>query len=197
MNTRHHYVKTTLERGDSAGGDGHTLIGLAVPFDVELEVYDWWDGDYLEVFRKGSFAKTIRENPGPPLLAHHDHREMPLGVATELVERSDGLHGIWRVSATPRGDEAVTLVGDGAISGLSIGFEPITDKTTHAKDRGAPMDLVERTEVRLREISLCNFPAYETAGVTGQRSRPPVGRPLAELAAYRAAQVDRFGRISR
>lgn len=188
-------------------GDGRTLVGLAVPFDVEVVVRDLWD-DYEEVFRRGAFKKTITDRARPlPLLGFHDRRSFPLGPATRLEETESGLEADFHVSETPDGDAALALIADGALSGLSIGFEPISETTTRGKDREpAGLDLVERTEVRLHEISLVNIPAYADAGVTGVRTGAGTGgRPtLADLAAererlssQRTALVDRYGRIVR
>jgi phage head maturation protease len=67
---------------------------------------------------------------------------------------------------------------------------------TRAAERGSDRDLVERKSVRLHEISLCQFPAYELATVAGQRSMV-TGRSLASLAETRGQLVDHFGRIRR
>jgi hypothetical protein len=202
----HAYAQRLTLRHDPGDGDGRTLFGLAVPFDVELDVSDWWD-DYSEVFRKGSFAKTIRERRHPvPLLVSHERRALPIGAATELDEQDDGLHAAFHLSATPKADEVLALVADDAISGLSIGFEPVSHTVTAGAKRSPPStrDLHERTEVVLREVSVCNFPAYADAGVHGLRET--VGRhpSLAALAAERSrlhadrsGLTDRYGRVVR
>jgi hypothetical protein len=187
-------------------GDGRTLFGLAVPYDVEIDVSDWWD-DYTEVFRKGSFAKTIRERRHPvPLLVSHERRGLPIGAATELTEEDDGLHAAFHLSATPKADEVLALVADDALSGLSIGFEPVSHRVT-AGDKRTPQslrDLHERSEVILREVSVCNFPAYEDAGVHGLRAATERHPSLANLTAergrlheIRTGYTDRWGRVSR
>ena len=210
-----HQIRSSLElRDDDGAGDGRTLIGRAVPFDVELDVWDFWD-DYTEVFRRGAFAKTIRDRAKPvPLLVHHNRRELGIGKAVDLEERDDGLWAAFHLAATERADEVLELVREDVISGLSIGFEPIDggDRTTRGKDREPPADtdLVERLEVRLHEVSICNFPAYDTAGVSAVRSArsaaagASAGRhpSLASLAAerdrlevVRSAALDRWGRV--
>jgi hypothetical protein len=201
-----HAMATTLVvRHEDDGSDGRTLVGLAVPFGAELDVSDLWD-EYTEVFRRGAFKKTIREAQRPvPLLGFHDHRAPPIGVATALVETDDGLAAEFHLSRTARADEVLALVTDGALSGLSIGFEPVQQKVTKGPTRepASARDLVERTEVNLREVSVCNFPAFAAAGVTGVRddtTHPSLASLAAErsrLDTERATALDRWGRVVR
>jgi len=194
------------EGGDSAG-DGRTLVGLAVPFGTEIDVVDWWD-EYTETFTKGAFAKTITDRSRPvPLLFHHQHRSLGIGRATSLVETDAGLEAEFHLTeGVQLADEVLALVQDEAISGLSIGFEPVQQTVTSGSSREPPSsrDLVTRTEVNLREVSVCNFPAYVDAGVTGVRAAQARHPSLAALAAERGKlheartlAVDRWGRVRR
>jgi uncharacterized protein len=202
----HTFSASLSVRDEDQGGDGRTLVGLAVPYDEELEVSDFWD-EYTEVFRKGAFAKTITDRAQPvPLLVAHEHRTLPIGAATTLAETDAGLEAQFHLSATARADEVLELVRDRAISGLSIGFQPVQQRVTKgsARDPAAHRDLVERTEVNLREVSICNFPAFAGAGVTGVRtdrgSHPSLGAlalERARLETARANALDRWGRVVR
>jgi len=77
---------------------------------------------YCEVFVPGAFAETIAnrdaDNPLPMLWLHRE----PIGAWTEVEEDVHGLALGGRVSETQTGNEALTLVGDRALNGLSIGF---------------------------------------------------------------------------
>jgi len=202
----HVYAQRLAVRHEDDGGDGRTLVGLAVPYDVELDVSDWWD-DYSEVFRLGAFKKTIRDRKHPvPLLVSHEHRGLPIGAASELTEQDDGLHATFRVAETPKGDEVLALVRADAISGLSIGFEPVSHTVTAGDKRTPPSrrDLHERTEVILREVSVCNFPAYAQAGIDEVRAAQGRHPTLATLQAERGRMAgnvvalrDRHGRVVR
>jgi Escherichia/Staphylococcus phage prohead protease len=68
------------------------------------------------------------------------------------------------ITKTPAGDDILAMVRDSTLVGLSIGFESLRDKWN------ARRDFVERLEVKLREISVVDWPAYEHAIVTGVRS---------------------------
>jgi len=196
-----------LELRHEDAGDGRTLIGLAVPYGVELDVVDWWD-EYTELFEKGSFAKTIADRSRPvPLLVSHQHRALGIGRATRLEETDAGLEAEFHLTeGVQQADEVLALVKDEAISGLSIGFEPVQQRTTAGPHREPPSsrDLVVRTEVNLREVSVCNFPAYADAGVTGVRAavsrHPSVSALAAErgrLHETRSVAVDRWNRVRR
>lgn len=143
--------------------DGRTIYGLIVPFDQVATVNDG-RGAYQEVFRRGSFAKTIQENGSRvKLMANHDQRRFPLGRATMLREDAAGVVGEFRTSKTRDADEALELVRDGALDSFSVGFRPVK----HRKNLDG---VVERQEVGLREVSLVAFPAYAGALVAGVRA---------------------------
>ena len=147
-----------------SGGDGRTVYGLAVPFDRESTVNDGY-GPYQEVFRRGAFARTINAGTAKvKLLGNHNRQKFPLGKATTLTEDPSGLVGEFYISKTREGDEAIELVRDGVLDSFSVGFAPV-------KDRKAGKSLVERLEVKLREVSLVAFPAYEGAAVAGIRAQ--------------------------
>jgi HK97 family phage prohead protease len=145
----------------SIRGDGRTVTGLAAPFDAVAEVSDG-AGRYSEVFRAGAFARTIAERANVKLLAQHNRESLPIGRTSLLREDRAGLYMEARVSQTRQGDEVLELVRDGALDALSIGFTPVRERM--AKD-----GTTERLEVRLREISITPFPAYETALIGGVR----------------------------
>lgn len=145
-----------------AAGDGRTIAGIVVPFDRVARVSDGGPS-YDEMFRRGSFAKTIKERGDRvKLLSQHNSHTNPLGRAVELREDAAGLFGEFRVSKTQAGDEALELVRDGALDSFSVGFAPVN----HVSENGVKV----RTEVKLREASLVTFPAYEDALITGVRS---------------------------
>lgn len=159
-------------------GTGRTVSGIVVPFDVVARVSDGGPS-YDESFRRGAFAKTIRERGDKvKLLSQHDARRNPLGRATELREDSKGLYGEFRVSRTNAGDEALELIRDGALDSFSVGFSPVN----HVTENGVTV----RTEVRLRETSLVTFPAYEDARIVGVRATLD---SLAELSAEERAEL--------
>lgn len=165
-----------LHRGFAAdleirsGGDGRTVCGICVPYNQPTTVNDWGIR-YDEQFAPGAFTRSIA-NGGPQrvkFLAQHDRDAFPLGRADVLVDdpaKYPGLYGEFRVSKTERGDEALELIRDGALDGLSVGFAPVRSDP----DRESPGALVTRHEARLNEVSAVSFPAYDGARIAAVRS---------------------------
>jgi HK97 family phage prohead protease len=147
-----------------SSGDGRTVHGIAVPFDAPTEIADAY-GHYVEMFRRGSFTKTIAERGSRvKFLTLHDRGRLPVGRAVLLREDAAGLYAELRVSQTQAGDELLALIGDGAVDALSVGFIPVQDRWSKDKTQ------VERVEVALREISAVTEPAYAAALIGGVRS---------------------------
>ena len=168
-----------LQIRESPTDDGRTLCGVAVPFGVPTDV-----GGYVESFSRGSFTRTISERgPGRvKVLAQHSSGVNPIGRATVLREDPQGLYAELRISKTQAGDEALELIRDGALDGLSIGFQPVRES------QDPRTGVVHRTEVRLHEISIVNWPAYDGARVAHVRSSISPLSSL-DLARRRAALV--------
>jgi HK97 family phage prohead protease len=146
-------------------GDGRTLAGIVAPFDTPTEIHDY-DGRYTELIDRHAFDVTIRER-GPDrvkLLAMHDSKNLPIGRATVLRPEARGLFGEMRISETDKGDEVLTLVRDGALDGLSIGFRSIRDRWSPDKS------IRTQLEIKLEEISVVAFPAYEKARIEAVRA---------------------------
>lgn len=95
--------------------EGRTLEGYASTFG-NLDLGD-------DIIHPGAFAKTLAERGGKVrFLWQHDPSE-PLGKPIELHEDARGLFFKAVISDTARGRDALALLRDGAIEGLSIGYE--------------------------------------------------------------------------
>lgn len=140
-----------------ATGTGYDLTGIAVPFG---ETFD--SGWMAEQFDPACVFEGLESTK-----LYWQHRDA-IGKITAARPLPEGLEIDARISRTPRGDEAATLVRDGVIDALSIGFEGL-DYTVSDVDGD---ELITWTRVRLREVSLVSFPAYESAALTEVRHRP-------------------------
>lgn len=155
-------------------GDGRTVTGLCVPYNVEVRV-----GRYVESFAPGAFAGT---DPAlVPFTATHprDGGQLPIGRATELRDQPDGLWGDFRVSKTAAGDDVLELVRDGAVTGLSVGFIPVTDRGR--QDRGR----VERVRATLDHVAVVRVPQYPSARIAALRHAQEQDGVLLRLARLR------------
>ena len=133
-------------------GDGRTICGICVPYDVETRIH----AGLTEVFRFGAFDAVTRAAHRVKLLQGHNTQTMPLGKAITLREDARGLYGEFKVSKTAQGDQALELVRDGVLTNLSVGFQPLKDRKTLA-------GIVERIKAHLDEVSLVTFGAYGDA----------------------------------
>jgi len=153
--------------------DQRQIVGLAVPYGVQIRV-----GRYCETFRPGAFADA---DPAPLTATHpRSQSELPIGVSVELRDQPDGLHGVWRISKTALGDEVLELIRDGAVSGLSIGFVPVTDRWTADRSR------VERLRAALDHVAVVRQPAYPDARIAALRAAQGQTGPLLRLARMRS-----------
>jgi HK97 family phage prohead protease len=146
-------------------GDGRTLHGPLLPWNVEAQVED--RGRLVtETFQRGALDGT---NPSQvPLTATHprDAGTLPIGVTIELEDRSDAAYGSWRVSDTHLGNEVLALARDGVPLGLSVGFMEVPggSRWNPARTR------VTRTRATLDHVAVVRVPAYPGAGVVGVRA---------------------------
>jgi HK97 family phage prohead protease len=167
------YTSTLQVRDD---GDGRTLHGPVLPWNVEAQVVD---GGRLvvETFQRGALAGT---NPAQvPLTATHprDAGTLPIGVTVELEDRSDAAYGSWRVSDTHLGNEVLALAWDGVPLGLSVGFAEIPGGSRWNAERTR----VTRTRAALDHVAVVRVPAYAGAGVVGVRTSQGGARPTPVL----------------
>ena len=154
-------------------GDGRTVCGICVPYGVVQRI----NANLSEVFIRGAFSNVVRASHRVKFLVGHDASALPIGRATLLREDEHGLYGEFRISDTERGSEVLTLIRDGALSELSIGFSPLKDKRRQD-------GVVERQLAHLAEVSAVTFGAYgQAAAVVGVRdqSRTPNLDALAEV----------------
>jgi HK97 family phage prohead protease len=154
--------------------DGRTIVGVAVPYGQPTDI-----GPYTETFIRGAFADV--DPATVPLTATHPRSgdQLPIGVAVELRNEPDGLYGSFKVSDVDLGNDVLTLVRDKAVTGLSIGFVPVTDRWS--RDRKS----VERVRAILDHVAVVRSPAYPTARIATVRATQPPLTPLLHLARRR------------
>lgn len=117
-----------------------------------------------DVIAPGAFSKTIKEKTATPVLWGHNPREV-IGVNQRYTEDAKGLHVEGKlILDVQRAKEAYALMKAGAVTGMSIGYDTITDEYNR--------DSKVRTlkEVKLYEYSMTPFPMNPEAQLTGVKS---------------------------
>ena len=133
----------------SVNEDTRTVSGIAVPWNDVIDV-----GGIKESFERGAIESV------EDVKLFWTHSE-PIGLVTKGEETDEGFAIEARISETPRGNEAYTLLKDGVINRFSVGFIPVETKETDG--------VYVRTKVDLKEVSLVPFPAYGNAKVSEVR----------------------------
>lgn len=165
-------------RDAEVAGDGRNVLLACVPFDTPAYVDDG-AGPYREGFRRGAFRHIVRAANRVELRYSHRRDGMPYGFGVRLTEDPKYLFGEFRVAPSDSGDQALALVRDGQLSGVSIGF--VAGEDDPGVDQDGP--ITWRTLVRqLLEVSLTPVPSYAGAHVVGLRESaaiPPDRRAAA------------------
>lgn len=184
-----------------ADGPKREFEGIAVPWDVEIDV----DGWAYEVWRSGAFNHQLRAARRVKAAKGH----IPLGgslIGSLRVMRNDtkGLFIQGKITDGVRdGDEALALMGDGSLDELSIGFYrvPGGDSVTRKAD-GRPLYEMRRAD--LFEVALVEFGAYgrkakvDNVRAANERERIEVGgtRSLTIMFDGQSASVPYGGSLS-
>lgn len=164
-------------RADAAA-EPRTVRGLAVPYGVEIELFD----GYFETIAPGALADRAEDATSLKLMWRHDE---PIGLIISITETREGIEIVARFSDTQTARDAYQLVRDGVIDRLSIGFIPLAFERT--EDEAGLHTTI--TSLELREVSLVPFPAYDGATVTEVRNQPTPERttPMTDAPAYALA----------
>lgn len=136
-----------------AAGDteAREFTGIGVPFG---EIYDMGYG-YRETFDPGSITNHDAK-------IYWRHGEV-IGKVIDGRDTEAGYELTGKISDTVQGRDAWTLLKDGAVDSLSIGFEP---KAWREDEDG----VIHITEAHAREFSLVPNPAYSEAKIASFRS---------------------------
>jgi hypothetical protein len=120
------------------------------------KITDRTPGRQPERFHRGAFVGT---DPGKVKLTDNNHAtdRRPVGIATRLDERDDGLYGVFRFFRTPEGRAAWENVREHTYGGVSVGFIALDAPTIGG--------VREVRAARLDHVSLVDQPAYDGADI--------------------------------
>ena len=146
-------------------GEGLFIEGY---FSVFNSNYELWPGA-TESVAPGAFSDTL----GGDIRALVDHESrLVLGrnKAGTLELREDS-HGLWgRVRINPNDTDAMNLyerVKRGDVDQCSFGFDIIEEETELREDGSMHWTILR---VKLYEVSVVTFPAYEATGVSARQA---------------------------
>lgn len=133
-------------------------------FAVFNSIYDMWP-DLSEEIVYGAFTDTIVQDDIRALINHDSTLVVGRNTIRTLELREDE-RGLWgRVIINPKDGDAVNAyarVQRGDVSQCSIGFDIINEESEVRADGGVHYKV---RKVKLWEVSICTFPAYEETGV--------------------------------
>ena len=141
--------------------DAPVVSGHAAVFDSEA---------HNEVIRSGAFSKTIKESKNIRALWDHDSGKPLASTGNGTLTLTEDEHGLrFEMKPDPKtsmGQDAIQNIRSGLTTGMSFGFETISDKVTKRGTEDGADFLRELLEVRLFEVSPVTFPWYEDTDVT-------------------------------
>lgn len=145
-----------IRQAPDAEDSGREIEAIGVPYDREIEYFP----GFFERFEPGSVADE-------GAILRYGHRE-PLGLILDASDATEGRKIHARISQTNRGSEVATLLQDGVLTKVSIGFIP----QVWTDEERADGTHRTYTKVRALEYSIVEFPAYEDAEITDVRHNP-------------------------
>jgi HK97 family phage prohead protease len=139
---------------------------------------------YGDIVEPGAYRKTLREHKDrirmcwqhdfreplgrPHVLKEHDHNHLPEELLEKYPEATCGLYFECRISDTTRGRDAKTLLRDGVLDEMSIGYDIYPDGE-HLDEKG----FNHLTDIILYEYSLVTMAAMPAAMVTDYKALKP------------------------
>lgn len=131
--------------------------------------------DYGDIMVKGAFADSLQERK-VSMLWQHDMGQ-PVGVWNELSEDDNGLYAKGKIlDKVEKGREALALIEEGALDGLSIGFRIKPDGREYNEEGYRLIKSVD-----LFEISLVTFPALNSARIDAMKAAEMTERDMERL----------------
>lgn len=141
-------VKFELESSDEEG----VFTGYAAVFGNRDS------GD--DIIERGAFAKTLVDDYDRiKILALHNNSLLPVGKPIELREDEKGLFIRGKISDTSMGKDIKTLLKDGVLTEMSIGYDAVIF------DYDSEQDVRHLKEVKLWEISIVTWAMNDQAKI--------------------------------
>lgn len=158
-------VRTALSKFETREDSGELFIeGYFAVFNSN---YELWPGA-TESVAPGAFSDTL----GGDIRALIDHEtRLVLGRNTSgTLELKEDSHGLWgKIRINPKDTDAMNLyerVKRRDVDQCSFGFD-ILDEETEFRENGSIHWTIKK--VKLYEVTVCTFPAYEETSVSARK----------------------------
>jgi uncharacterized protein len=132
-----------------------------------------------DIVTQGAFKKTIEERANRIKVVWQHDWSQPIGKPLEMAEDAHGLRVKAFISDTALGRDVRTLMRDGVISELSIGYDIVKDAWSEVEGKSVHL----LNELRLYEFSPVTLAMNDQAIITGVKGFN-LGDPLEKLADY-------------
>lgn len=164
-------------------GDGWTLYGRAVPYNVPARVTDNGTDYYLEMWAPGAFERDVAKGGRwVSLMVGHrgDDGDRYLGRCVELRDADDGLYPAFRLERShPLAEEARS----GELTSWSVSARVYRSRATRVNGQ----DVIVRELAGLSHVAATGSPQYAGAGVLVAREHELLGpQPTPRLDEARA-----------
>jgi len=137
-----------------------------------------------DIVMKGAFKRTLSHNANRvKSLLHHDPVQI-VGKPTKMSEDEHGLYTETKVSDTALGRDLLTLVADGVIDEMSIGFMPVREEY----DKETKANLIH--EVKLVEYSFVTLASNADARIQGLKGTAAMNEVTASMRRFEKALRD-------
>lgn len=138
-----------------------------------------------DVIEKGAFSRTIREDfDRIKILALHNDCWLPVGKPIELREDEKGLFIRGKISDTSLGRDVQTLLKDGVLNELSIGYDAVDF------DYDGDLNARHLKEIRLWEVSIVTWAMNDQAKIEEVKSLAEALKMEAKAGKMTRARLD-------
>jgi HK97 family phage prohead protease len=160
------FFEFELEMDTRAGDSASTIRGYALKWNSLSEDL----GGFKEQFIQGAFANSLRKNPVFAFWSHDTAKILgsTRNGSLEIKEDDLGLNFKVTLPDTQNGKDALTLIRNKFITGMSFGFTPSVEEWNESD----PKMLIRTVkEARLFEVSPVAMPAYSQSYVSARENQ--------------------------
>lgn len=168
-------IRTTPTRFETREEEGALrLSGYFAVFNSNYEIAPGMS----ESIAPGAFTNSMGRDVRA--LTNHDSTLVLGRTAAGTLQLREDSHGLWgEILINPKDSDAVNTyerVQRGDVNQCSFGFVIVSEETDWRDDGTVHWTI---TEVRLHEVSVCTFPAYESTSVAARSAERDLHRARA------------------